>query len=850
MSNNLPFTFRVVSTGLRPAKVIVLIDRNDKNWIDICLRTIEWYSQMWGGGYNLIVPTDGKTISEEFWFLLEEFNPDYVYLYRKTTLDFKLSYPEEYSKWLERQAGSFTKQDPDSDEMLNRKFIDDQVNKGIDEWGHFDVSDTLQQEILRRLNPFSHRNRIIEGATSALYSVTYPLTSLLEIIPNTDLTEIVEFEFASEKAVQLMIYSTIGKLDGFRASLSKQLEELRSSRLLPEKEAKAKITALEQIQQKIVRHDFQENKLRDLLELIWTEGREPRESTEDFQYTPFSTKISKLGLYARAPDDNFKLLTSAPVVVVGDTVDDFCFYYNLYRLREDVYWVPTEQLKNFHETMTNRQKAKESSTPTEIIPFYLLVFELRNKMQKLKTNILMVSISEAENILEQVKDMLNNAEFVKLDNEKNIGDLIQTSKKPEELLPYTLHAFEINNEFNIYNEQFIQGESVNLINTPKPKNFSRVPPTGHYWISEINVQNFKLPLKPALAKLIVRHEPYTTHEMRISKYGIDYHCPNIGYSYGDDIDRVLVKPKLRLLDPFEIYRVIFEEAGYRIAYSDKGNFTRESISKFGSLEEIAKAFLNENHRSLLDKFIDKTPNKSGVYDKGVFLKQYDRRCLDFKSIKKIIGSEQEVKDLIEGFIEKKVFYRGFIFKCERCRNTDWYPIDEVTNTFKCKRCGFEQIYKSSHLEVQRERERFEPKWFYHLDEVFYQGYKHDMIVPILAFYKLQKSVKESFLFIPEIEVEKNGFGKSEIDICCISDGSIILGECKKPDRLEKTAQEEEKSIKRYKRLAEDIGTDKIVFATLSDSWREETKNKINQVLKDSRIGKELLTKSDLLDPHF
>ena len=118
-----------------------------------------------------------------------------------------------------------------------------------------------------------------------------------------------------------------------------------------------------------------------------------------------------------------------------------------------------------------------------------------------------------------------------------------------------------------------------------------------------------------------------------------------------------------------------------------------------------------------------------------------------------------------------------------------------------------------------------------------------MIVPILTLYKLQRLAKGSFLFIPEIEIrtkedsEKPDF---EIDICCIVDGEIIMGECKRNNKLT------DKIIEKYTQLVNNIGANKVIFSTFCNSWSKTAQSKITQAFKRLRIKIQLLTKSDLL----
>ena len=78
---------RTVTTGVRPPRVAVFIDVEDPHWMQTCLRVIEWTTALWGGWCTIIVPTDGKTIGDEFCALLVAFDPDYLLQYAHTGLD-------------------------------------------------------------------------------------------------------------------------------------------------------------------------------------------------------------------------------------------------------------------------------------------------------------------------------------------------------------------------------------------------------------------------------------------------------------------------------------------------------------------------------------------------------------------------------------------------------------------------------------------------------------------------------------------------------------------------------------------------------------------------------------------
>ena len=87
--------FKTLFVGVRPARVAILLNGNDQDWQDSCMRILEWATSIWGGKHCAIVPTDGKNIRELFWQELEAFDPDYVFVYQKTLADTKFSKPEQ-----------------------------------------------------------------------------------------------------------------------------------------------------------------------------------------------------------------------------------------------------------------------------------------------------------------------------------------------------------------------------------------------------------------------------------------------------------------------------------------------------------------------------------------------------------------------------------------------------------------------------------------------------------------------------------------------------------------------------------------------------------------------------------
>src|SRR5688572_12560686 len=69
-------TRRIAGVSTRPLKLTFLIDENTPK--PQILKYFEYNSTIWGGFYNLLVPTDGKTLREYWWQSLISYSPDKI----------------------------------------------------------------------------------------------------------------------------------------------------------------------------------------------------------------------------------------------------------------------------------------------------------------------------------------------------------------------------------------------------------------------------------------------------------------------------------------------------------------------------------------------------------------------------------------------------------------------------------------------------------------------------------------------------------------------------------------------------------------------------------------------------
>lgn len=799
INNNL--SYRTIFTSLRPQKIVTLIDLDDDSWMDSSMRIIEYYSQLWGGNYNLIIPTDGKKIDDIFLKILKEYDPDYIYKYSKSLLDLKYINNKEYIEKMSIDIEKAKKATPGIDEFRLAEWVEE--NAGISEYKELIISEELKQKLLEELNPLYERDDfIISHSIGAEQRPSYPLTNIIEIFKSSGLEKIIDFKINDSKVLQLLSYSIVGSAKYVKIiNKDNQKERFKTKNLF-------EITS-EAFEEKIIERENIDGFLDFIYQNRYSSQYEKMEKI--LKYTPFELTMKNL-VNLQLIDQRRPEIKDTAVIVVGDKLEDFCLYYNLMKLKKDAIWLPYNLIK------------QEGLLDDYLVKMYIAISGKSRKMNDKKDIVFTsttLNLNEIENVLKICKEY-----DIGIDEGK-----ILISKDLDKLMPYMNYVYEKDNYTNINVEPFLGNESINLINIPLPKssnfNIQNINPLEFRWITDVKIgtkksgnldRGYLLPLKKIFSNYLFDKRVYSTYT-RVSKDGVSlcgpYYTP---FAQGDSITNVvnINRPRIKVLDDYDVFKIMFEDIGYSIDLSDKGKYLLESLLKVDSLEELSKIFLDEKQFNLLKKFID----KKDVTESNYIID--NRLYIDFETIKEIFGEDTE--SFIDSYIKRNILYRGFIFKCSRCDNTDWYEISEIDNNFKCRRCSNVQPYLKNNWKLKNSPN--EPKWFYKLDEVFYQGLDNDMYVTVLTLNKLQKNSERSFIYIPEIVLvekeNKERLQKMEIDICCLCDGEIIIGECKKTEKLENTEKKEKAILKSLANIFLKLKADKCLFSTYSSDWRDKT----------------------------
>jgi hypothetical protein len=234
-------------------------------------------------------------------------------------------------------------------------------------------------------------------------------------------------------------------------------------------------------------------------------------------------------------------------------------------------------------------------------------------------------------------------------------------------------------------------------------------------------------------------------------------------------------PPLTVLKARDTFDMLFAEMGWRTQVSDKGLYSQEVLRMFGGLDELANYLKLKTVQKIMALYVLKKQNPEDR-NRRTYLNFGSRSYLNFEQIMKSADRKSNVSELVDDLVGYGVLIRGLLLRCEVCACLAWYHINETGMSFKCKRCFQDQAITRFSWSWHKAPE---PTWFYSLAEIFYQFYKNNSHVPMLAMHKIKSRAKH-FDFTPELALYKSGQKKPfrEIDMSCVADGDIILGEAK------------------------------------------------------------------------
>lgn len=871
---------KTLQTALRPPRVAIFFSTKYKSWENSFFHLIEVISSIWGGDSFIVIPTDGKTIDPVFQELLKFYDPDFLFKYQKTGYDVEASNPKYFNKVIDSQTNEFSKRNniKNKKEIAeNKKMIRDSFLKM-----NFDIDFELTGEALdflkKELSVFHYKEDFDVHYLDYSGNIGHELPKLIDVLlakNETDKYTRMSLNLKKQsRKIQLMGYANSGlpgvftkAIDSTKKELQKEYERAWKYDLASCPEIERKIQLSEELLE-VQEEKFARDETTEMVKSFWgryvdvdslsahqsmrdslsrsKKKQKPAVKINFFQRLPFFVANFGLAYFTKRTESGNSMYEN-PLIVVGDTIKDFCLYYSLIRMRNKVYWLPYSFLLS---------DSKKSFGYTSI-----LINESRSKSADLGDKRLeWVSLSLGSERKKSFYTLIKKCDH--FNDFKKINEEIVEIQNPKKLLTYVLRAYEKKNANNFSAYQFLGGKGVQFVDTPMPKSFKASDPLNHKWINEVNIDNYRYPKSDGLICAVLNTNNKNDRGIesltaRVSSMGIHYKCHGaVLIRPNDDISDYLLRPKLNIIDPLEIFQSVFGDA-YHIKISDKGAYLLNTLKKVDGLENLFSLISNKQALDLFELF-QKPLNQRGVHSEGVYVSSAEgayihherKRFVDFSSVENLVGSKDQALELVENLLKLKLLKRGFILKCSHCKNASWYPLEKVGQAFECIRCSEINLITNEQIQLQPKDFRSEPVIYYKLDEIFHQFWRNNGYVTAATLYKLKSISQDSLIFIPEVEFRKDPKSEKpnfEIDIAAVMDGRIYLGEAKKDaDASDLHSKLSIRHIDQFLKIGERVSISGLVFSSWSSKWPQGVKERLESLSAESNYEILLYGQNDLL----
>lgn len=199
------------------------------------------------------------------------------------------------------------------------------------------------------------------------------------------------------------------------------------------------------------------------------------------------------------------------------------------------------------------------------------------------------------------------------------------------------------------------------------------------------------------------------------------------------------------------------------------------------------------------------------------------------------SQHERVARLVADLALKGIFVRGHNIRCPACDLGRWYPMDDVSEKMECAGC------------LARLQPPIDAPFRYRLNELMVRGVEQGAIPVLLTILALSALGDDSFLFVPGIEVARDG-DKVDIDLVSACNGYLVLAECKDLHEgcTPKTAQKITEQLSGTVRVAVEIGARIVVLSSLRDELPQELEQGIISLREEHKdVAIKVMLRADL-----
>jgi hypothetical protein len=772
--------YRRVVLHARPPRLATVFFGGDA-WEATVQRLLEGYTRIWGGAGDVIVPfSERGEVHPALWRVLKRYDADRWAYYAVTRHGQRMARPEAFSAWLDEQASAWVEEHggtmDEAREMLTSDHI---IRQPLT-----DAPEGLAQRIRREMAPDARREDHVFTTCFMADAEPGPRVGSACVMGAGRLRLPAVSEFPVHP--QLLVRARTGDLaPSHRRALVEAGVDIE--------ETPVPISQLSMLLGLAWNSDASDSHGMRLLRNV-TEQQVEAPAIADDAYiatTPLANTVAGCGLYhVWHPDWDERPF----MVIAGETADDFALALALDRCYSAAAWWPTTLSGDYAKVAAGE-----------------LTRTLNHATRRVERRVLLTSTSLSERELAEVAQTLT-AQTWGSELSFEIVDAVTLPLLPAQRL-FERHGFGREEHVLPFIDDVLAGQLPPVI----PSGPETPPPESLTWQIDADIEGFSIPPRWCLNETVEYAPGWYEANMRAGSDGVSYMSTRMGFvAAGSTLEQTVARPRLRLATASQMVELLANAAGLTATHSAAGRFTGAMIDLFGGLEASATALRNPATSATLEGYLS---NAGSGTDPGVFLETVSRRFLTLDDVTRLGSTTAEqARATLDELLTKRVLDRGLVLACGRCRHAAFYRIAELDRTFTCNRCNSTADIVQQRWKIPVE----EPAWYYALDEVVFQALRHDGWDIVHTLSRLQEHTR-AFLWSPQTEMREGNRLVGELDVLVVADGRLIVGEAKRGDRLEDTAQAERQLVGRLIGLAVALTADTLVLASRTN-WSQRTRN--------------------------
>jgi hypothetical protein len=196
--------------------------------------------------------------------------------------------------------------------------------------------------------------------------------------------------------------------------------------------------------------------------------------------------------------------------------------------------------------------------------------------------------------------------------------------------------------------------------------------------------------------------------------------------------------------------------------------------------EITLEYMEQQFALERKEFYEKNPEYKGVQEMS------EEEELD--------SIQRDLRQNLQWLVDRGILRQGVVSRCTHCGSRLWRELSNLNQKHACDGCGAEV-----HTSV-------DSKWIYRVNSLLRGSIaQHGTVALLLALARLREKARDSFIYSSGIEFYERYEDKdpaAEVDLVCIADGKVVVGEVK-TDVREFNRKEIDKLIAVAQRLGAD-----------------------------------------------